>query len=455
MSVLVRLTSTMLSLVLAVTVASAQLWLPNIQQRAIFSITSNPLNPRTLYAGGYGRALFASSDAGATWQELSVGDLGGISQVTAVVIHPKDTNVIFAGGVNFSGVDRSTDGGITWQNVLNDPDGRRFEIYSKGSIDFSPSNPDTVYVLRSYPAAVYRSPNKGARWDSIGAIPGLATSDRMNSLAVCPQPDSAHIMLASGRRPVMYRSVNGGRTWASTGTTMAGHPDCDVVQIRWSPSIPGRVYAIGQYQIKTNVTNAGLMISDDYGLTWNTRRFRDTSLMSLEVFPTKNGDEIFIGGGQWFLSDKNITGDSIVLRSVDGGTTWQDLSKVDWMTNELGDVGSNIWGFAVTRDDNGLYEVVMATEGGTYRSTAVTSVQPTSTNGTATITSTPTAVIIRTADGQPATYMVTDLLGSVVASGNITAGTTEERIRIAHLPHGTYAVRVVCPTDVATALVLR
>ncbi|MBU3699764.1 MAG: hypothetical protein FGM33_07120 [Candidatus Kapabacteria bacterium] len=455
MNVILRSSLIVFSLLAASTSATAQLWLPNIQQRAIFSIITNPMNPRTLYAGGYGRALFASSDAGATWQELSVGDLGGISQITALAMHPKDTNVIFAGGVNFSGVDRSTDGGITWQNVLNDPEGRRFEIYSKGSIDFNPRNPDTVYVLRSYPAAVYRSPNKGVRWDSIGTIPGLVTSDRMNSLAVCPQPDSAHIMLASGRRSVMFRSTDAGRNWASTGTMMAGHPDCDVVQIRWSPSIPGRVYAVGQYQIKTNATNAGLMISNDYGLTWETRKFQDTSLMSLEVFPTKNGDEIFIGGGQWFLSDKSIKGDSIVLRSVDGGTTWQDLSKVEWMTNELGDVGSNIWGFAVTRDDNGLYEVVMATEGGTYRSTAVTSVQPTSTSGTASITSTPTMLIIRTADGQAATYVVTNLLGATVATGSIPAGSSEERIRITDLPHGTYAVRVIHPTGVSTALVLR
>lgn len=454
MNVAYRLPAALLTLFLGFAAAGAQLWLPNIQQRAIFSITANPLNPRTLYAGGYGRALYASTDGGATWLELSVGELGGISQVSAVVINPGDTNVILAGGVNFSGVDRSTDGGITWRNVLNDPEARRFEVNSRGSIDFHPRNPDTVYALRTFPAIIYRSSNKGARWDSIGAIPGLATSDRMNSLAVCPNPDSAHIMLASGRRPVVYRSTDGGRTWASTGTMMAGHPDCDVVQIRWSPTTPGRVYAVGQFQIKTNVTNAGLMISDDYGLTWENRRFRDTSFMSLEVYPTKNGDEIFIGGGQWFLSDKSIAGDSIVLRSVDGGTTWQDMSKVDWMTNELGDVGSNIWGFAVTRDDNGQSEVIMATEGGTYRSTSVTSVRTTSESANASIRSAPSSIIIRIDGQEPATYTIVDLLGMCVASGRIDSG-AEERISTSGLAHGTYAIRVQHLTGVTTALVQR
>ncbi|MFN6112149.1 MAG: WD40/YVTN/BNR-like repeat-containing protein [Bacteroidota bacterium] len=144
MNIATRATAVLFTLLVGFAAASSQLWLPNIQQRAIFSITTNPLNPRTLYAGGYGRALYASTDGGATWLELSVGELGGISQVSAVVINPGDTNVILAGGVNFSGVDRSTDGGISWRNVLNDPEARRFEVNSRGSIDFHPSNPDTV-----------------------------------------------------------------------------------------------------------------------------------------------------------------------------------------------------------------------------------------------------------------------------------------------------------------------
>lgn len=432
----------------------AQEWLQAIPQRAIFSITSNPQNPTSLLAGCYSRTGLLSTDAGATWLELSIGEMGGISQISALVYNPGDTNVLLAGGVNFNGVDRSTDGGVTWENVLSDPDGERFEIYSNGSVAFNPRDPDTVYVIRSYPAAVYRSPNKGARWDSIGFIPVGSSSARMKSLAICPQKDSAHIMLAGGRPSMIYRSTNGGRTWTASGTAIAGHPDCDAVQIRWSPTVPGRVYAIGQFAISANVTNGGLMISDDYGLTWPTRKFRDTALQSIEVFPTKSGDEIFIGGGQGALSDKVIRGDSIVWRSPDGGSTWQNLSEVAWTQNELGEVAANIWGFAVTSAGGSANEVIMATEVGAYRSTSVSSVRSTSSTSTALIRATPASILIRSVDTLPGTYSVVNLLGEVIASGPLPAS-GEERISIADVPPGTYAVRVVSPTGLTTALVLR
>lgn len=434
--------------------AFAQEWLQVIPQRAIFSITSNPQNPSSLLAGCYSRTALWSTDAGATWLELSIGEMGGVSQITALVFNPGDTNVLLAGGINFSGVDRSTDGGVTWENVLIDPEGNRFEVYSNGSFAFNPRNPDTVYALRTYPAIIYRSTNKGGRWDSIGAIPKLSTSARMKSLAICPQKDSAHIMLASGRPSSIYRSTNGGKTWAATGSNVSGQPDCDAVQIRWSTTIPGRVYAIGQFGISANTGNGGLSISDDYGLTWPTRKFIDTAFQALEVFPTKSGDEIFLGGGQGALSDKVIKGDSIILRSPDGGNTWQDLSKIKWTTNEIGVNAANVWGFAVTSIGGGANEVIMATEVGAYRSTSVTSVRSTSSTSTALIRATPTAILIRSTDAQASVYSVVNLLGEVIAAGPLPAS-GEERISIADVPTGTYAVRVVSPTGLTTALVQR
>ena len=196
------------------------------------------------------------------------------------------------------------------------------------------------------------------------------------------------------------------------------------------------------------------MISDDYGLTWPTRKFRDTALQSLEIFPTKSGDEIFIGGGQGALSDKVIKGDSIVWRSPDGGTTWQNLSTVGWTENELGEVAANIWGFAVTSVAGGSNEVIMATEVGAYRSTAVTSVSSTSVTSTARIRAMTSSVLISVEDGQPASYTVLNLLGECVAQGSLN-GQSEVRVSTADFPAGTYAVRVVQRNGVSTALIQR
>ncbi|MBM4179176.1 MAG: exo-alpha-sialidase [Ignavibacteria bacterium] len=360
-----------LALAALVSHAHAQFWNLAVPQRAVFSIATNPLNPMSLIAGNYSRGFLSSHDAGSTWMELAVGELGGTSQITALVYHPKDTTVLLAGGIGFSGIDRSTDAGATWENVLTDPTGVRFEIASSGSIAFDPVDPDIIYVVRSSPPGVYRSEDVGATWEQHGTFPDLDASARMRAIAICPIQDSSHIMLATGRRAAIHRSSDGGKTWVSTEYKLGTHPFADGSQIRWSPIVRGRVYATS---LVGNVGNGGLHYSDDYGLTWQLMKFQDSSLNALEVRATNNGDEIFVGGAEILGTSSGVRGDSIICRSPDGGNTWQDLSDVPWLENELGEVVANVWGFAVTQT-TGPAEVFVATEVGAYRSNAVTSVR--------------------------------------------------------------------------------
>lgn len=360
--------------------AVAQEWYLAVPQRAVFSIATNPLNPKSMIAGNYSRGFLSSIDGGSTWLELSIGELGGTSQISALVYHPRDTAVILAGGIGFTGIDRTTDAGATWSNVLADPTGFRFEIASSGSIAFHPGQPDTIYAVRSTPTEVYRSLDAGETWELLSTVPDLDASARLRAIAVCPVPDSSNIMLITGRRTAIHRSTDGGKTWKSTKYTLGTHPFADGSQIRWSPTVRGRVYATS---LVGNVGNGGLHYSDDYGLTWQLMKFKDTSLNALEVRGTNNGDEIFVGGAEILGSVAGVRGDSLIYRSADGGNTWQDLSEVPWLDNELGEVVANVWGFAVTQID-GPAEVFVATEVGAYRSTAVTSVKAT-TNATSPI----------------------------------------------------------------------
>lgn len=357
--------------ILSTATAYSQEWSLSIPQRAVYSVASNPLNRSTVIAGNFGRLFFLSQDGGASWQELSVGDPGGTSRMSTLLFHPADTNILFAGGIGFTGLDRSTDQGQTWENVLKDPIGTRFEVASNGAVAFHPLNSDTMYVLRSSPAIVFRSIDRGETWDSLGTVLALGPTGRMRALAV--SPDSTNIMLATGRSAIIHRSVDGGRTWASTGYYLSAQPDADGAQIRWSPTKPGTVYATCQYSLVQNTGNGGLHVSEDYGVNWMPMRFVDTSLYALEVFPTKNGDEIFVGGSQIANTSPSLPGDSTIYRSVDGGVTWQNLSKVSWYQNELEDTVANVWGFATTYTGS-AWEVLMASEVGAYRSSSITSV---------------------------------------------------------------------------------
>jgi hypothetical protein len=91
----------------------------------VLALAIDPTDPTVLYAGAYepvggsfsGR-VFKSTDAGATWTDISVGIAG--ADVRALLVDPNDSSTVYAGTggspVNPSGVYRSTDGGLTWNS---------------------------------------------------------------------------------------------------------------------------------------------------------------------------------------------------------------------------------------------------------------------------------------------------------------------------------------------------
>lgn len=411
---------------------ASQTWTPVVANRAIFSIAANPKNPQVLYAGNVARMFLRSNDGGQTWQDLEIGSFGGASQIMMMAVHPVDTAIVFAGGQGLDGLTRSIDGGLTWSTVLTSSDGGRLEIGGSSALAFHPSAPDTVYAIRFSNGIVYRSSDKGATWDSLSTPAGIIGTDRMRVISVCP--DSSNVMIAAGRRAYMYRSADGGRTWAPATVSYALHPDMDIANIVWSPTIPGTAYATAQKSLWGNTSNAGLIKTTDYGNTWDRWRFIDTAFYALHVRATKQGDEIFLGGCQFdFPSDSGkIRGDSIVMRNVNGGDAWQDLSDVAWMQNEVGDIGKNVWGFAVT-ERNGYPVVLMATDGGVFESNQVTSVSNapsfTSELRSAMWTNGETLTVDR-----PTAYSIVDLQGRTIERGILTS----ERLRIDHLDRGTY-----------------
>ena len=431
--------------------AVAQEWYLAVPQRAVFSIATNPLNPKSMIAGNYSRGFLSSIDGGSTWLELSIGELGGTSQISALVYHPRDTAVILAGGIGFTGIDRTTDAGATWSNVLADPTGFRFEIASSGSIAFHPGQPDTIYAVRSTPTEVYRSLDAGETWELLSTVPDLDASARLRAIAVCPVPDSSNIMLITGRRTAIHRSTDGGKTWKSTKYTLGTHPFADGSQIRWSPTVRGRVYATS---LVGNVGNGGLHYSDDYGLTWQLMKFKDTSLNALEVRGTNNGDEIFVGGAEILGSVAGVRGDSLIYRSADGGNTWQDLSEVPWLDNELGEVVANVWGFAVTQID-GPAEVFVATEVGAYRSTAVTSVKAT-TNATSPISMRQqgSTLLVRSDADESINIVVSSLEGRELLRTTF-AGSGLHAVDMSSCATGVYVAGAYTATSRTSALIIR
>ena len=445
--------------VFATAAAAAQSsWMPIIPNRAIYGLAVNPQNPRTVFAGNMARTLFRTTDGGSTWEELSVQSSGGSSLMSCLLIHPVDTNVVFAAGIGFDGIDRSTDEGVTWQNVLRDPSGFRMEFVGE-SIVTHPAEPDTMYAIRNAPGIVYRSTDRGETWDSLSAVPTAVGTDRFRAITVAP--DSTNIVLVAGRVAFMYRSTDGGRTFVR-GPRLTGHPDSEVSLFRWSPTTPGTVYATVQYSLAQNVTNGGLMKSTDWGVTWTRIAHTDVSLYALEVFrgaiPT-DPEVIFVGGNQPPLSPAQIMGDSLAFRSIDGGGTWQAINDVPWTENEVMETNTNVWAIRKI-EHQGTEAIMLASEAGAFLSSPLATVRHATSDHNASPLRVRMAadglITLRLEGGDgPATVDLLAVDGGLVGSFPVTLHQGIARVHPHGLASGVYIVALRYAAGTASTRILR
>lgn len=440
----------LVAVALASSYASAQQWTSSLPNRACYSVCVNPLDRSIIYVGNVARTVFRSSDGGTSWDELTVGSGGGggPSLITTLVVHPRDTSVLLVGGIAFAGLDRSDDGGQSWTNVLIDPMGVRFEVASSAAITVNATYPDSMYVMRLNPTYLYRSIDAGITWDSVGAIVGLPSQGSIRALTMAP--DSSNILLAGGRSAYIRRSTDRGKTWTMVTNTL-GLSDAEIVNFVWSPTTPGKVYAVAIIQF---TSSGGLHESTDWGLTWTTTRFRDTSLYALAVQATRSGDEIFVGGNLLELHEGAVKGDSIVYRSVNGGTNWQSLDSVEWSENETGNTIANVWGFAIGYA--GKYpEILMATESGLFRSSYITDVGrvlETRRTQPPTIYAIDNELVVNEWQGAQGAFRVdvTSLTGSCVASIDCAAG--QQHVVLPRTSAGCYVIRIVGTTETISSV---
>ena len=73
----------------------------------VYSVAIDPSSSTTYYFGSSSGLVFKSTDSGATWTEI--GDVSN-SLINQIVLHPTDSNIIFASSQN-AGLYRTTNGG--------------------------------------------------------------------------------------------------------------------------------------------------------------------------------------------------------------------------------------------------------------------------------------------------------------------------------------------------------
>src|SRR5262245_33658085 len=200
------------------------------------AVTLTPLVRGLVYAG-LGTGVSKSVDGGATWHTSTITRED--SQVTDLVIDPRDPDTVYA-GLFRAGVFKSTNGGTTWapsRNGLTDIDVEELVI--------DPTNPNLLYAATR--SGVFASVDAGARWiptPTAGFIGGVAI-DPFAHATVYALP-----LVGSG-----LKSTDFGLRWAPISALPVLH------SVAFDPVTQGTLYAGAGF---------GLAKSTDGGVTWTT-----------------------------------------------------------------------------------------------------------------------------------------------------------------------------------------
>ncbi len=247
-------------------------WKPIFDGYGSYSIGCLALDPNdrfTLWVGtgennsqrsvGYGDGLYKSTDGGASFKKVG---LGNSEHIGKIVVHPDDSKTVFVasqGPLWKEGGDRglykTTDGGSSWEKVLDiSPNTGINEVH------MDPSNPDILYAS-SYQrrrhtwvlidggpeSGIHKSTDGGKTWKK--ANRGLPGGDKGRiGMAISPiNPEVVYaIVEASGNSSGFYRSSNRGESWQRMSDECSGSPQY-YQEIIACPHKFDRVYSLDTY----------------------------------------------------------------------------------------------------------------------------------------------------------------------------------------------------------------
>ncbi|MEO7712461.1 MAG: hypothetical protein ABIV10_06035 [Gemmatimonadaceae bacterium] len=337
----------------------------------VTAVTGVNQEPHTFYLGATGGGVWKTTNAGASWRNVS-DNAFATGSIGAMDVADSDPNVLYVGtgseairsNVSIGkGIYKSSDAGRTWR-YAGLRDGGQI-----GAVVVHPTNPDVVYAAvvgnpfaNSRTRGIYRSRDGGTTWQQM-----LFLSDSTGAVDIELQPGNPEIVYASmwrgARRPwtvisgggedAVYRSRDAGATWNKLGgglpTGIVGKSDLAV-----SAAAPQRLYVLVEAKV-----GGGLYRSDDAGERFTlvnttpgliTRPFYYTNV---DADPT-NADIVYVGtegfyksadGGRTFRTMRTPHGDNhdiwinprdgrLFIQANDGGANVTLDGGLNWSTQQ-------------------------------------------------------------------------------------------------------------------------
>jgi ligand-binding sensor domain-containing protein len=215
-----------------------------LQHQHLRSLAVDPNNPQIIYAGDVQDGVFASTNAGMNWSQVSNGLTLPIT-ISALVFDDPGKKLYAA---TDTGVFVSDDAATRWIYVS----GLHKDSYT--SLAFDLNAPHVIYVASEH-HGVYVSTNDGSSWTEMNK--GLPSGILIHSLAF----DSIEHQLWAGTSLGVYRSDNGGVLWQVFNN---GMPSNIVVNTILPAASSG-----GEKELVFAGTNHGFFLSHDDAAHWS------------------------------------------------------------------------------------------------------------------------------------------------------------------------------------------
>jgi hypothetical protein len=207
-----------------------------IDSGRVRQILAHPTDPGILYLSTAGGGVWKSWDAGGHWEPLT--DAMGTTAMGTLAMDPMNADILYLGfgdpfDVHQPGLVKSSDGGATWSDPVRlvATDGRVATTVADLKVDPASS----AIVFAATDVGLFRSIDGGANWTQLPLV-GAASTDTAflmwsvayagasTWLATGQIADPAKPLSAAGNAGAMglWRSTDGGKTWAWNGSALPG-----------------------------------------------------------------------------------------------------------------------------------------------------------------------------------------------------------------------------------------
>lgn len=324
------------------------------------NVSPNYPNDQTVFVSTYGSGNLWTTDGGNTWTVQNTGMQAPYTDASA--ISPDFVNDQTAFGGNHVGLERSQDGGATWQMMTGPPGGTA--AYPRGlavSPDFA--NDKTVYIGTTsasghttgmhgdakITAGLYVSTDKGQNW-TLSSLSGKGVV----SIAFSPGFATDQTAFAADQTGGVYFTTNGAKSW--TGPALPGSPGgISIVAVSPNFTADGTVFAGGIHGGIYTTTNGGSIWTE----IANTASLR---VLDIKFSPNfANDNTVFFGTVQYGLMESTNGGATLtsvasfpdVFVSAVGispgfGTTDQTLFAAGYHGLYKSTDGGNTWTYLIT-----------------------------------------------------------------------------------------------------------